>query len=90
MTEQDQPYFYLKAILECGTIIEFTQPSPGMNVVITLTPRPGIPISDCAQIKNDRLIIRSTVRSLVNVYQILRSMAGGNPQPPRKKFLGIF
>lgn len=86
---QDTPFFHLKAQLTCGAVIEFLQPERHMNLTITLTPPVGIPIDDVAQIKDGKLVVRSTDESLVGVYQIMKHMAGDQVRP-RRKFLGIF
>lgn len=83
----DRDGFYLKAQLSCGAIIEFEQPQPYQNITITLTPKAGIGISDAADIKDGKLVIRSTAESLVGVLQILLLMTG---EQKRKKFLGLF
>ena len=84
MTES---FFHLKAELHCGAIIEFDQPERHMNMTITLTPPLGVPMSDIMQVKDDKLIIRSTVESMVGVYQIMKLMAG---EQKKKKLFGIF
>ena len=83
MTES---FFHLKAQLQCGAIIEFDQPERHMNMTITLVPPAGIPMSDMAQIKDGKLIVRSTVETMVGVYQIMKLMAG---EQKKKKLFGI-
>ena len=85
----DKPFFLLKAQLECGAVVEFVQPERHMNLTITLTPKHGVPIKDTAEIKDNKLIVRSTIKSLAGVYQMLQMMAG-DQLPKRKKFLGLF
>lgn len=86
---QDNPFFHLKAQLTCGAIIEFLQPERHMNLTITLAPPAGIPIEDTAQIKDGKLIVRSTLESFIGIYQIMKHMTGDQIKP-RRKFLGIF
>jgi hypothetical protein len=71
----EKPFFELTAQLTCGALIKFLQPERDMNITVTLTPPPGVPISDVADIKNDKLTVRSTVDSMVGVYQVLKHMA---------------
>lgn len=82
-----ESFFHLEAQLSCGAVVEFDQPERHMNMTITLTPPSGISMSDVAQIKDNNLIIRSTIDSVVGVYQIMKLMAG---EQKRKKIFGIF
>jgi hypothetical protein len=80
------PNYSVKAMLNCGTVIEVVQLTKGGNFTMKLTPPDRIPVADMADIKDNQLIIRATGESLVGVFSLLKLMIHGTDQPAPKKW----
>lgn len=93
MTPQNsghEHYSTLKATLDCGSVVEMIQRERNMIMEFTVTPPPGIPITDTAQIKDGVLRINMTVESVIGMFQLLGIIVTGGQNRKRKKFLGVF
>jgi hypothetical protein len=91
MTEQeaqkDTNYTHLIVQLTCGTVLEITQPERYSNFTITAIPKPGIPIGDFADMKNDKLNVRLTEESLIGLYQTLQMIVDPRQKQKTKSLL---
>jgi len=82
------PVYHVKLLMSCGAVVDVVQQEHGMNLELTVTPREGLPISDTAEIKDNKLIMRMTIESALDIQQLLDAMTGRNRK--RKKIFGIF
>ena len=82
------PVYHVKLLMSCGAVVDVVQQEHGMNLELTVIPREGLPISDTAEIKDNKLIMRMTIESALDIQQLLDAMTGRNRK--RKKILGLF
>ena len=88
---EDKPFYHAQATLACGARLDIVQLERHTNLIVTVTPKDGIPIKDSAEIKDNTLVLRITIDSLLGIQQLLDIMSGrARRTPERKKIFGIF
>jgi hypothetical protein len=80
-------YFYIKALLECGAVVEIMQRDKTVPWEIIVTPKQGTDIKDFSREFEGTLRINIQPGSVIGLYQLLGLIL--NP-PKRKKLFGLF
>lgn len=80
--------FHIKAMLQCGAIVEIRQPGESQTLELTISPPEGGKIEDTAWIKDGVLRVNASIYALAGLRELIGLMFG--VKPPRKKFLGLF
>jgi len=80
--------FHIKAMLQCGAVVEIRQPGESQMLELTFYPKEGTKIEDTAYIRDGNLRINASIPALLGFRELIGMIF--RMKPVRKKFLGLF